>query len=93
VKAALDLIEQIVEEHKTIRLRLQSMEQIVNDAEALQGFEEAQESLLRHSTPYFWSMKTSETALLTPRTISLNSPVESCLVTTGRQPLMICARI
>ena len=46
MKAALDLIEQIVEEHKTIRLRLQSMEQIVNDAEALQGFEEAQEGFM-----------------------------------------------
>jgi iron-sulfur cluster repair protein YtfE (RIC family) len=46
VKTALDLIEQIIEEHKTIRQRLQSMEEVANDTEALRGFEKAQEGFM-----------------------------------------------
>lgn len=46
MKKTLALIEQVIEEHKTILPRLQNMEQVANDAEALRSFEKAQESFM-----------------------------------------------
>ena len=43
MKAAITLIEQVIEEHKTVFQRLKTLEQVADDAEALKGFEEAQE--------------------------------------------------
>lgn len=46
MKTALALIEQVIEEHKTILQRLQTLEQVANDAEALRGFDKAQKNFL-----------------------------------------------
>ncbi len=46
MKAALVLIEQIIEEHKTILKRLKELDKVANDAEALRGFEQAKESFM-----------------------------------------------
>jgi len=43
---ALTLIEQLIEEHKTIMERIQSFEQIANDAEALAGFDKAKDTFM-----------------------------------------------
>jgi hemerythrin-like domain-containing protein len=46
MKDTLALIEQIIEEHKTIFKRLETLDKVANDAEALRGFERAQESFM-----------------------------------------------
>jgi hypothetical protein len=46
MKAALTLIEQVIGEHKTLLQKLQSLEQVANDAEAIRGFEQAQERFM-----------------------------------------------
>jgi hypothetical protein len=46
MEAALALIEQVIQDHKTILRRLRTMEQVANDAEALRGFEKAEESFM-----------------------------------------------
>jgi len=46
MEAVLTLIEQIIAEHHTILQRLEDLEEVANDAEALRGFEQAQESFV-----------------------------------------------
>lgn len=46
MKRTLALIEQVIEEHKTIFQRLQALEEVANDAEAIRGFEKARESFM-----------------------------------------------
>ncbi|MFC2051432.1 hypothetical protein ACFLT4_01705 [Chloroflexota bacterium] len=43
MKVALDLIKQIIKEHQTFLQRLETLDQVANDAEALRSFEKAKE--------------------------------------------------
>ena len=46
MRETLALIEQIIEEHKTILQRLATLDQVANDAEALRGLDQAQKSFM-----------------------------------------------
>lgn len=46
MEEALALIDKIIEEHKTIIRRVQTLEQVANDAEAIAGFEKAKEAFM-----------------------------------------------
>jgi len=43
---AIALIDQIIEEHKTIMQRVQTLEQVANDAQAIVGLEKAKEAFM-----------------------------------------------
>ena len=46
MEEALALIEKIIEEHKAISQRMQTLEQVANDIEAIVGFEKAKDAFL-----------------------------------------------
>ncbi len=46
MKEALALIEKIIEEHRTIMTRFQTLERVANDAEAIAGFERAKDAFM-----------------------------------------------
>ncbi len=46
MKAALVLIEQVIKEHKTLLRRLQNLERITNDAQAIRGFGQVQDNFM-----------------------------------------------
>lgn len=46
MKEALALIEKIIEEHRTIMTRFQTLERVANDAEAIAGFEQAKDAFM-----------------------------------------------
>ena len=46
MEEALALIDRIIEEHKTILQKLQTLEQVANDAEAIGGLEKAKEAFM-----------------------------------------------
>jgi len=46
MEESLTLIERIIAEHKTIRQRMQTLEQVANDVEAIAGLEETKETFM-----------------------------------------------
>lgn len=46
MEEALALIDKIIEEHKTIIQRIQTLEQVANDAEAISGLEKAKDAFM-----------------------------------------------
>ena len=46
MEEALAAIEKIIEQHKTIMQRVQTLEQVANDSEAVAGFEKAKEAFM-----------------------------------------------
>ena len=46
MEAALNLVERIIEEHKTILQRFQTLERVANDVEAISGLEKAKDTFM-----------------------------------------------